>query len=166
MIETRVIVVVEKVGSYYLKTEFRRDVRKFLADFVNSGLTTIPVRSVVDQGWSCFRPGNLTGTDQRAPLQLFGMFLDALLGKSWLKGSDVGTFGDEYFSCAQEQSQMQWISTRIHPDLSCVLTYCPSEAGFRSRRQLYIVGTVLNHVGYNFLVYLDIALIFCFRCSS
>ena len=45
----RVSSVLEKMGSSYLKREFRRDCGKFLEDFVNCVLSTVAARSVIGQ---------------------------------------------------------------------------------------------------------------------
>ena len=49
---TRVMAALGKVGSHYLQTEFRRDARRFLEDFVNCVLSTVASRSVIGQGLS------------------------------------------------------------------------------------------------------------------
>ena len=58
---TRVLWALEKVGSAYLKREFRRDCRKFLEDFVSCVLSTVAARSAIGQGLSCFCPPMLIG---------------------------------------------------------------------------------------------------------
>ena len=72
----RVLVALEKVGSYYLKNEFRRDSGKFLENFVNWILSTVSARSAIGQGLSCFSLRILLRGDEHSPLQLFGMMLD------------------------------------------------------------------------------------------
>ena len=84
---TRVASALEKVGSSYLKKEFRRDSRKFLEDFVSCVLSTVAARSSIGQGLSCFCPPELIGGDDHAPLQLFDLLLDGLLAKGWVRGS-------------------------------------------------------------------------------
>ena len=71
----------DKVGSQYLKTDFRRDARRFLEEFVNCVSTTVASRSVVGQGMSCFCPAIGVGWDDVAPLQLFNKLLDGLWRK-------------------------------------------------------------------------------------
>ena len=44
---TRVMAALGKVGSHYLQTEFRRDARRFLEDFVNCILSTVASRSII-----------------------------------------------------------------------------------------------------------------------
>ena len=51
---TRVIAALDKVGSQYLLTEFRRDACRFHGEVVNSVLSTVASRSVREQGLSCF----------------------------------------------------------------------------------------------------------------
>ena len=58
---TRVLSALEKVGSSYLRKEFRRDCRNFLEDFVNCVLSTVAARSAIGQGLSCFCPPVLIG---------------------------------------------------------------------------------------------------------
>ena len=78
---TRVMPALGKVVSNYLQTEFRRDARRFLEDFVNCVLSTVASRSVIGQGLSCFCPAVVYGGDDVAPLQLFNKLLDGLLEK-------------------------------------------------------------------------------------
>ena len=79
--DTRVMAALGKVGSYYLKTEFRRDTRRFIEEFVNCVLSTVASRSVIGQGLSCFCPAIVVSGDDVAPLQLFNKLLDGLLEK-------------------------------------------------------------------------------------
>ena len=78
---TQVLSALEKVGSSYLKKEFRRDCRKFLEDFLNCVLSTVAARFAKGQGLSCFCPSVLIGGDDHAPLQLFDLLFDGLLAK-------------------------------------------------------------------------------------
>ena len=133
---TRVLSALEKVGSAYLKKEFRRDCRKFLEDFVNSVLSTVAARSAKGQGLSCFCPPVLIGGDDHAPLQLFDLLLDGLLAKGWVRGGDMEACKSEYQSFVQEQRQLERTSTRSRPDVGNVLTFCSSQAGFRVRSHL------------------------------
>ena len=82
---TRVSSALEKVGSSYLKKEFRRDCRKFLEDFVNCVLSTVAARSAIGQRFSCFCPPILVGANDHAPMQLFDMLVDGLLEKRWVR---------------------------------------------------------------------------------
>ena len=79
---TRVLSALEKVGSLYLKREFKRDCRKFLEDFAKCVLSTVSARSVIGRGLSCFCPPILVGGDDHAPMQLFDMLLDGFLEKT------------------------------------------------------------------------------------
>ena len=63
---TRVLPILEKVGSSYLNREFWRDSRKFLEDFVNCGLSTVAAKSIRGQRLSCFCPPILVGGDNHA----------------------------------------------------------------------------------------------------
>ena len=119
---TRVLSALEKVGSSYLKKEFRRDCRKFLEEFVNCVLSTVAARSAIGQGLSCFRPLVLIGGDEHAPLQLFDLLLDGLLAKGWVRGGYMEAGKSEYQSFVQEQRQLERTSTRSRPDVGNVLT--------------------------------------------
>ena len=136
---TRVLSALAKVGSSYLKKEFRRDCRKFLEDFVNCVLLTLAERSAIGQGLSCFCPPVLIGGDDHAPLQLFDLLLDGLLANRWVRGGDMEACKSEYQSFVQEQRQLERMSTRSRPDVGNVLTFCSSQAGFRVRSHLYKV---------------------------
>ena len=136
---TGVLSALEKVGSPYLKKEFRRDCRKFLEDFVNCVLSTVAARSAISEGLNCFCPPVLIGGDDHAPLQLFDLLLDGLLAKGWVGGGDMEDCKSEYQSFVQEQRQLEWTYTRSRPDVGNVLTFCSSQAGFRVRSHLYEV---------------------------
>ena len=146
---TRVLSALEKVGSSYLKKEFRRDCRKFLEDFVNCVLSTVAARSAIGQGLSCFCPPILIGGDDHAPLQLFDLLLDGLLAKGWVRGGDMEACKSEYQSFVQEQRQLERTSTRSRPDVGNVLTFCSSKAGFRVRSHLYKACIGFNKAGFN-----------------
>ena len=71
----------DKVSSQYLRTEFHRDARRFVEEFVNCVLSTVASRSVKGQGMSCFCPAIVLGGVDVACLQLFNKLLDGFLGK-------------------------------------------------------------------------------------
>ena len=47
---SRVLAALDKVGSHYLQTKFRRDARHFVEEFVNCVLSTVVSRSAIGQG--------------------------------------------------------------------------------------------------------------------
>ena len=151
---SRVLSALEKLGSSYLKKDFRRDCRKFLEDFVNCVLSTVAARSAIGQGLSCFCPPVLNGGDDHAPLQLFDLLLDGLLAKRWVRGGDVEACKSEYQSFVQEQRQLERTSTRSRPDVGNVLTFCSSQAGLRVRSHLYNVYIGFNKAGFNLAAFL------------
>ena len=73
---SRVMAALDKVGSQYLRTEIRRDARRFLEEFVICLLSTVASRSVIGQGMSCFCPAIVVGGDNVGPLRLFNKLLD------------------------------------------------------------------------------------------
>ena len=73
----------DKVGSHYQQTEFRRDAPRFLQEFVDCVLSTVASRSVIGQGLSCFGPAVVVDGDDVAPFQIFNKLLDGLLEKGW-----------------------------------------------------------------------------------
>ena len=145
----RVFSALEKVGSSYLKKEFRRDCRKFLEDFVNCVLSTVAARSAIGQGLSCFCPPVLNGGDVHSPLQPFDLLLDRLLAKGWVRGGEIEACKSEYQSFVQEQRQVERTATRSRPDVGSVLTFCSSQAGFRVRSHLYKVCIGSNKTVFN-----------------
>ena len=151
---TRVLSALEKVGSSYLKKDFRRDCRNFLDDFVNCILSTVAARSAIGQGLSCFCPPVLIGGDEHAPLQLFDLLLDGLFAKRWVRGGDMEACKSEYKSFVQEQRQLERTSTRSRPDVGNVLSFCSSQAGFRVRSHLYKVCIGVNTVGSSLAAFL------------
>ena len=52
----------EKVGSAYLRTGFRKDAPKFLEELKSTVLSTVAARSDVGQGLSCFCPKIVVGS--------------------------------------------------------------------------------------------------------
>ena len=144
LVGTRVMAALGKTGSHYLKTEFRRDARQFLEDFVNCVLSTVAARSLIGQGLSCFCPAILVGGDDVAPLQSFNKLLDGLPEKGCTMGSEVEAWRAEYQSFVQEQRQLERSSTRSRPDVGDVLSFCSAQVGFRARRHLYKECSVAN----------------------
>ena len=53
---TRVVAILNRIGSHYLKTEIRHDARRFLDNFVDCLLFTNDSRSIAGQELSCFCP--------------------------------------------------------------------------------------------------------------
>ena len=141
---TRVMVALDKIGSHYLQTEFRRVGRRFLQEFVNSVLSTVASRSAVRQGLSSFCPAIVVGGDDVAPFQLFNKLLDGLLDKGWTRGSKVEACRAKYQSFVQEQCQLERSSTKSRPDVGDVLSLCSAQAGFRARPHLYKKCIVSN----------------------
>ena len=134
----------DKVGSQYLRTEFRRDARRFLEECVNCVLLTVASRSVLRPDLSCFCPAIVVGGDDDAPLQLINKLLDGLLEKVWIRGSEVEACRAEYQSFVHEQWQLERSSTRNRPDLGDVLSFCFAQAGFCAPQQLHKVCIVSN----------------------
>ena len=87
--ETRVLLALNKIGSYVLENQFRREARQFFEEFVNSISSTVAAISSVGQKLDCFCPAILISEDNHAPLQLFGLLSDGLLEKLWLEDSEV-----------------------------------------------------------------------------
>ena len=79
----------EKVGSHYLRTEFRGDARRFLEEIVKCLMSTVASRSLIGQGMSCLCPAIVVGEDDVALLQLFKKLLDGLLEKGWTRGGKI-----------------------------------------------------------------------------
>ena len=50
---TRLLASLEKINSSFLRKEFRGDCRRFLEDLVSTILSTVAVRSPIEQGLSC-----------------------------------------------------------------------------------------------------------------
>ena len=47
--KTRVLVALNKAGSYYLKKEFCKELRQILEEFTNSAISTVAARSSIGQ---------------------------------------------------------------------------------------------------------------------
>ena len=145
---TRVVVALNKNVSYYLKKELHREDRQFLDELTNSVLSTVAARSSFGQEMSCFYPAILISGNDHALLQLFGLQLDRLLERWWLKSSEVGACGAEYDSFTQEQRLLDQSSTKSGPDVGNILAFCSTQVGFRTRRYLFRVCFVTNDVGH------------------
>ena len=68
---TRVLSALEKVGSSYLKIEFRRDCRNFLEDSMNCVLSTVAARSAISQGVKLFVPSDFGWWRRSCPFATF-----------------------------------------------------------------------------------------------
>ena len=143
---TRVLAALSKIGSSYLKREFQRDAFSFLEEFTTSVLSTVAARSKIGQGLGCSCPANIIRGDNHAPLHLLGFLLDGLLDHGWVKGSEIEACRSEYQSFLQEQRQLERSSTRSRPDISDLLSFCSSRAGFRARQHLFKVCIVAKMV--------------------
>ena len=143
---TRVLAALNKIGSSYLQREFQRDARRFLEEFTTSVLSTVAARSKIGQGLSCFCPAIIIGGDDHALLHLLGLLLDGILDHGWVKGSEIEACRSEYQSFVQEQRQLERSSTRSHPDIGDVLSFCSSQVGSRARQHLFKVCIVANMV--------------------
>ena len=89
---TRVMAALDKIGSQYLRKEFRCDARRFLEEFVNCLQSTVASRSLIGQGMSCFCPANVVGGDDVSPSQLFNKLLNGLSEKGWAKRSEIEAY--------------------------------------------------------------------------
>ena len=118
--------------------------------FTTSVLSTVAARSKIGQGLSCFCPAIVIGGDDLAPFHLLGLLLDGLLGRGWIKGSEIEACRSEYQSLVQEQRQLERSSTRSRPDIGDVLSFCCSQAGFRARQHLFKVCIVTNVVRFDY----------------
>ena len=73
---------------------------------VNCVLSTAASKSLIGQVMSCFCPSIVVGGDDFAPFQLFNKLLDALLEKSWTRGSEIDACRAKNQSFVQEQRQL------------------------------------------------------------
>ena len=143
---TRVLAALNKIGSSYLKREFHREARRFLEEFTSSVLSTVSARLKIGQELSCFCPAIIFGGDHHAPLHLLVLLLDGLWDHGWVTGSGIEACRSEYQSFVQEQQQLERSSTRSHPDIGDVLSFCSSLVGFRAHQHLFKVCIVANMV--------------------
>ena len=152
LLGTRLLVALEKVGSYFLKKELRRDTMKFLEDFVNCVLSTVAIQSVVGRRMSCFCLPIVVVGDNHIILELFGMMFYRLFEKGWLKGTEMESCISDNQSFVQEQRQLEWTSTKSGPDVGNVLSFCPSQASFRVQHYLCNVCFVSNCIKFSLLI--------------
>ena len=140
------LTALNKFGISFLKREFRRGARRFLAQFTNSVLSTVAARSEIGQGMNCFCPTIFIGWDKHAPLHLFGLLLDGFLEKGRIKGSDNDVCGTEYQSLVLEQRQLERYSRSIRPHVDDCLSFCSLQVGSRARQHLFRVCIMINEV--------------------
>ena len=153
----RVMAALDKIGSQFLRTEFRRDARCFLEEFVKCILSTVASRSVIGQVMSCFRPAIVVGGDEVGPFQLLHKLLDGHLEKGSTRGSEVEAEWAEYQSIVQVQWQLERLSTRSRPGVGDVMSFCSAKPGFRALRHLCKLCIVPNRV-----ISFAISLVVCF----
>ena len=142
---TSVMVAVDKVENEYLRAEFHCDTPGFFEEFLICLFSTVVSISLIGRDMSCFCPANVLGEDDVASSQLFNKLLDGLLEKGWTRGSEVEMCKAEYQFFVREQRQPQGSSTRNHPDVGSLLSFCSAQAGFHARQHLYKVCIVSNH---------------------
>ena len=164
---TRVMVALDKVGSQYLRTQFRRDARRFLELFLNCILSTVASISVIRQLMRSNCPAIVVSGEHVVPFQLFNKLLNGLVEKGWTRGSEVEACRVEYQSFVQEQLKFERSYTRCRPDVGDVLSFCSAQGGFRAYQHLYKVCIVSNHAccfDFHELLVLPMRLL-PFRCS-
>ena len=83
----RVLAALSKIGSSYLKRDFRREARRLLEEFTNSVLFTVAAGSNSGQGLSCFCPAIVIDVDKHGPLHLLGVLLDEFLERGGSKAT-------------------------------------------------------------------------------
>ena len=142
---TPVITALDKAGIQFLRTEFRRDARRFFAEFVNCLLSTVALRSLIGQRRSCFCPAFVVAGDNVAPFQLFNKLLDGFFEKGWTRGSEVEACRAENQFFVQEQRQLKRLSTRSRTDVGDALSLCSAQPGFHARQHLCKVCILSNH---------------------
>ena len=103
---TRIMTALNKVGSQIVRTEFRRDARRFLADFENCLISAVALRLLIGQGRSSFCLATMIGGDEVAPFQLLIKLLDGLLEKERTRRCEVEACRAGCQSLVQEQRQL------------------------------------------------------------
>ena len=140
--ETRLLASLEKINSSFLRKEFRRDCRRFLEDLVSTILSTVAVRSPIEQGLSCFCPEIVIAGDNYSAFHLFGQLLDGLPELGWVRGSEVEPAKAEFHSFVREQRQVETSSNRSRAPINSVFAFC-NQPSFRSRRNLHKVSIIV-----------------------
>ena len=96
----------EKVNSKFLRSEFRRDFRRFLEELLTTILPTVATPSPVGHKLSCFCPELFIGGDDYSAFHLFGELLDGLPDFDWAKNSDSETVKAECHLFVLEKRQI------------------------------------------------------------
>ena len=84
---TSIQVAPEHVSSHHLKSEFRENSHDFLEDLVGNMFSTVAAQSVFGQGLSFFCPEIIFGGDDSCAIFLFGILLDGISERDWIKRS-------------------------------------------------------------------------------
>ena len=92
---SRTAVALDKMGSFYLRNEFRKDARKFLEELTSTVLSAVAAGSDLGQGLSCFCPEIVIGGMTMPRFHLFGQLMDGLIEFSCVCGSTVEASKDE-----------------------------------------------------------------------
>ena len=147
----RLLSPLEKINSSILRKVFRKDCRRFLKDLVATNLFTVAARSRFGQELSCFCPEIIHGGDDYSVFYLFGQFLDALIEVGLVRGSETEPAKAEFHSFVREQRQVEVSGSRSHVPINGVFAFC-NQPGFRSRRILHKVCTILCQINLGFLM--------------
>ena len=140
LVGTRVHAALENMSSSYLRKELRSNARRFLEEFCSTILSTVPARSKLGQGVSCFCPEIILGRDDQSAFFLHAQLLDGLLECGWEKGDNVKACKAEFQSFFREQRQLERHSTRKRPDVGNILAYFAQLTGFQSRKHLFRIS--------------------------
>ena len=140
----RILAALEKVSSFYLKSEFRKNSRPFLEDLARKIPSIVAAGSLPCLGLSCFCPEIIMDRENYSAFYLLGQLLDGLMKKGWIKGHEVDSFKVEFHSTVRKQRQPEQLFTRKRPDVSTSSPFVSLRFGFGGRQKLYRVSIVHN----------------------
>ena len=137
----------EKVSSYFVKSEFHKNSRQFQQDLQRNFLSAGAAQSLIGQGLICFCPETIISGDEYSAFYLFGQLLDGLSEKGWIKESLIVPSKVEFQSFMREQRQLKEHSTRKSRDVGHTLSSCVSQSRFRSRFRMNIIRKIASLCG-------------------
>ena len=100
-----------------------------------------------DSGRQLLLPRDYNRIDDHSAFFLPGQVLDGLISCGWEKGSTIEACKAEFQSSVNDQRQLECHASRMHSDISNVVSYLTQQSGFRGRRHLYRLSLVGFQVG-------------------
>ena len=141
---TRVLAAPKKIGSAFLKREFRRETRSFLEEFTNSVPSTVAELSRIGQGLSCFLPCDRHWWGWPRAASFAWSVSQWAFGRGWVRNSEIEASRAGYQSFAPAQRQLERSSTSSRLYVGDARSFCSSQADFCAHQHLFKVSILTN----------------------